>query len=363
MRSTPDAYTLTGFPQFSKSEIFLRRGAHPVIQATPDDDCLNLAEKISRSLASKTLSGHIRLGLENWSFACLYVSAEGSMENKATELNASIRRTIEQLANETDAARQSQLFRDYLKTSAAFWDYSWHNQMLIWRQKPDASFVGGFNTWLKCGRYVRKGEKGIAILAPMFFKDKRQNGDGTDAEVQRIWFKVVYVFDISQTDGAPLPELPTRSFGERGQDMLNRLLRFAESRGITVRFVEKCSLNGAVGTSRGAEIEIRTSETDATTQAATLAHEIAHSLLHFKADGKRITNRDGQEIDKRQRELEAEATAYVVCSYFGIQSPSNFYLATYRVTSAMMLEGVETIAATVKTILSGCQEPAQLCSA
>jgi hypothetical protein len=73
------------------------------------------------------------------------------MENKATELNSTIRRSIEQLANETDAARQSQLFRDYLRTSAAFWDYSWHNQMLIWRQKPEASFVGGFNTWVKCG--------------------------------------------------------------------------------------------------------------------------------------------------------------------------------------------------------------------
>jgi antirestriction protein ArdC len=288
--------------------------------------------------------------------------AEGSMENKATELNASIRRTIEQLATETDAARQSQLFRDYLRTSAAFWDYSWHNQMLIWRQKPDASFVGGFNTWLKVGRYVRKGEKGLAILAPMFFKDKRQTTDGVEAETQRICFKVVYVFDISQTDGTPLPEIPTKSVGERGQDMLNRLLRFAESRGISVRFVPKCSLNGAAGTSKGTEIEIKTSETDVTTQAATLAHEIAHSLLHFTADGKRITTRDGKEIDKQQRELEAEATAYAVGSYFGIQSPSDFYLASYKVTPAMLLEAVETIAATVKTILSGCQEPGQLCA-
>lgn len=73
------------------------------------------------------------------------------MEDKSTELNAGIRRTIEQLAQETDAARQSELFRDYLRTSAAFWDYSWRNQMLIWRQKPDASFVGGFLTSLKCG--------------------------------------------------------------------------------------------------------------------------------------------------------------------------------------------------------------------
>jgi antirestriction protein ArdC len=275
--------------------------------------------------------------------------------NKATELSAGIRSTIEQLANETDAARQSDLFRNYLKASAAFWNYSWCNQMLIWRQKPDASYVGGFNTWLKCGRYVRRGEKGIAILAPMFFKDKKQMADSSEEETKRIWFKVVYVFDISQTDGTPLPELPTKAVGQRGEDMLNRLLAFAQSCGIAVRFVEKCSLNGAAGTSRGNEIEIRTSETDVATQAATLAHEIAHSLLHWTADGKRITSRDGKEIDRQQRELEAEATAYVVCSYFGIQSPSDFYLATYSVTPAMLLAAVETIATTVKTILNGCQ--------
>jgi antirestriction protein ArdC len=233
---------------------------------------------------------------------------------------------------------------------------------LIWRQKSDASYVAGFNNLLKLGRYVRKGEKGIAILAPMFFKDKRQTAEG-ELEAQRIWFKVVHVFDISQTDGTPLPELPTKSFGKRGQDMLNRLLRFVGSRGITVRFVEKCSLNGAAGTSKGTEIEIRTIETDVTTQAATLAHEIARSLLHFTPDGKRNTSRDSKEIDRQQRELEAEATAYVVGSYFGIQSPSDFYLAAYKMTPAMLLEAVETIAATVKTILGGCQELGQARSA
>jgi antirestriction protein ArdC len=121
----------------------------------------------------------------------------------------------------------------------------------------------------------------------------------------------------------------------------------------------------AAGTSRGNEIEIKTTETDIATQAATLAHEIAHSVMHW-ADGKKITSRNGKEIDKQQRELEAEATAYAVCSYFGIQSPSDFYLATYNVTAAMLLEAVETIAATVRTILSGCQheqELDQLCAA
>ena len=68
-------------------------------------------------------------------------------------------------------------------------------------QKPDASYVGGFNTWLKCGRYVRKGEKGIAILAPMFFRDKKQGEDGE--ETTRLWFKIVYVFDRLSRDLRP----------------------------------------------------------------------------------------------------------------------------------------------------------------
>jgi antirestriction protein ArdC len=190
----------------------------------------------------------------------------------------------------------------------------------------------------------------------MYFKDKSKGEDGTETETRRICFKVVYVFDITQTDGTPLPELPTRSVGDRGQDMLDRLLRFAESRGIAVRFVDRCSLNGAAGISGGKEIEIRTSDADIPTQAATLAHEIAHSLLHWTADWKRITTREGKPIDIQQRELEAEATAYVVSQYFGVETPSQFYLASYRVTPAMLLQAVETIAKTVKTILEGCQE-------
>jgi len=136
--------------------------------------------------------------------------------------------------------------------------------------------------------------------------------------------------------------------------MLDRLLRFAYSLGIRVRFVDKCRLNGAAGTSKGTEIEIRTTDQDITTQAATLAHEIAHSLLHWTSDGHKITTREGKPIDKQIRELEAETVAFVICNYFGIQSPSDFYLATYDVTPALLLEAVETIAKTAKTILEGC---------
>jgi N-terminal domain of anti-restriction factor ArdC len=121
-----------------------------------------------------------------------------TIKTKAADLNKANRALVEQLANETDAAKQSDLFRSYLKSQAAFWGYSWHNQMHIYRQRPDASFVAGFNSWIKCGRFVRKGEKGIAILAPMFFKDK--NKAEVDENGVRIWFKVVYVFERLSRD-------------------------------------------------------------------------------------------------------------------------------------------------------------------
>ena len=80
-------------------------------------------------------------------------------------------------------------------------------------------------------------------------------------------------------------------------------------------------------------------------------------LLHWTADWHRITTRDGKEIGKQQRELEAEAVAYVVGSLLRRRSPRLiFYLATYKVTPAMLLEAVETIAKTVKTVLEGCQQ-------
>jgi IrrE N-terminal-like domain len=137
--------------------------------------------------------------------------------------------------------------------------------------------------------------------------------------------------------------------------MLARLLTFAASEGFNVDFVETCAIRGAQGTSKGNQIQI-SNGLDTTTQAATLAHEIAHSLLHWAKDGSKLTSRDGKTLDKQQRELEAEATAYVVCNYFGVQSPSDFYLATYKVTSAMLLAAVETISGTAKKILEGCQK-------
>src|SRR5690242_20843596 len=94
---------------------------------------------------------------------------------KTQDLQSNLRKLVENLANETDAARQSELFADYLRVSSLFHNYSWGNQMLIWSHRPSATRVAGYQTWRWMDRFVRAGEKGIPIFAPMVFKRDRKS--------------------------------------------------------------------------------------------------------------------------------------------------------------------------------------------
>jgi antirestriction protein ArdC len=95
-----------------------------------------------------------------------------------------------------------------LRTAAKFHRYSFHNQLLIFLQRPDATLVAGFRRWQQLGCHVRKGEKGIAIFAPCSYRTKVETEDGEEQTLQSIrGFRVVYVFDISQSEGEELPDL------------------------------------------------------------------------------------------------------------------------------------------------------------
>ena len=97
-----------------------------------------------------------------------------------------IETSVTTLAAETDAARRSDVFRGWLNAMAQFHNYSWNNQLLIAMQCPTATRVAGFNTWRKMNRFVRKGEKGIAIFAPCIYKPKKQDEpEGTDEHQTR----------------------------------------------------------------------------------------------------------------------------------------------------------------------------------
>ena len=146
--------------------------------------------------------------------------------DRAQELTAKINQSITALCAETDAAKQSETYLAWLSTVSRFYKYSFGNCLLIWTQAPEATRVAGFNTWKSLGRFVKKGETGIRILAPIVRKvDEEKNG--TTEKVSRPFgFRTVSVFAQEQTDGQPLPELNTNA-AEGGETLLPLLEKAA----------------------------------------------------------------------------------------------------------------------------------------
>ena len=166
-------------------------------------------------------------------------------------------KAITALADALDQGRSDAL-TEYLGAISRFHRYSFHNVMLIAMQRPDATFVAGFRTWQHdFGRFVMKGEKGIAILAPLVRKARPEEAatDGEDGEPGRRvirGFRAVYVFDVSQTDGKPMPEF-ARVGGDPGQN-LDNLKALVGRQGIELAY--DSSLGGAYGVSTGGKITI-----------------------------------------------------------------------------------------------------------
>ena len=132
-------------------------------------------------------------------------------ENEIYKANKFINEVVEclkQLAAETDRFKRSEFFRQYLETVSKFWKYSYHNQLLIARQMPDASRIAGFRKWREMGRWVKKGSKAIKILAPRIRKIMELNEAGALVEKdETVDFYPVSVFDVSQTEGKSLPDV------------------------------------------------------------------------------------------------------------------------------------------------------------
>jgi hypothetical protein len=185
---------------------------------------------------------------------------------------ANVKLLIEQLE-----AGHSEGLTAYLTAMGRFHNYSFGNILEIARQKPDATHVAGLYAWNQLGRKVMKGQKGIRILAPMIGnrrkKDKEVSDDpaGTKNPVL-VGFRNVYVFDVSQTEGKPLPEFTERVTGEVG-GYRERLIDFLISQNIELEFKE--SIAPALGISYGGRIAILPGQT-ASEEFSTLVHELAH---------------------------------------------------------------------------------------
>jgi hypothetical protein len=240
------------------------------------------------------------------------------------------------------AAGNSAALTEYLGAMARFHHYSMGNVMAIAMQRPDAARVAGFQTWKEFGRWVKKGEKGIRILAPLVGKDKDES---TGTDTARVYgFRSVYVFDISQTEGKDLPAF-ARVHGE-ASETLAKLLKFAADTSIIVEFVP--DLGGAEGLSLNGKIQLLEGKQGAES-AAVLIHELAHELLH-KKDRKLSGGRD-------RRELEAEAVAFVVGHAIGLEmgTASADYIKLYNGNAEALTESLESISGAARVILAALE--------
>ena len=236
---------------------------------------------------------------------------------------ASARELMDQLETGLDHLLDSDQFQQWLTVQARFHQYSFGNALLIWSQRPEATKVAGFHAWKKLGRSVKKGEHGIMILAPMTYKTSAQEacpeGEGESEEPVRVRFRVVYVFDVSQTEGAPLPRLVAESL--QGMDAItahfcDELLALAAAEGLTVNLAatDCAAARGFYGYYQRALAKIHVAADCQPNQVAqVLAHELGHHLLGH-----------GSHVDERRSAIEtqAESFGYIVCAAAGLPTES-----------------------------------------
>ena len=227
----------------------------------------------------------------------------------------------------------SEMYTKYLLTMSKFHNYSFNNTLLIAMQRPDATLVAGYNAWKnKFNRYVKKGEKGIQIIAPAPVKEREErekidkdtgltvlneNGEPEIEVVERVIprFRVATVFDYAQTDGEPLPTLEVNELTARVKDYTLLKEAIEQVSPVPIRFGEIEGSAKGYYSHMDKEICVR-ADMDESQTIKTMIHEVAHAMLH---DSDQMKQR-GEEKDQITKETEAESIAFTVCSALGIDT-------------------------------------------
>jgi len=270
---------------------------------------------------------------------------------------------MKQLKNGVEGIQESYQFRLFLTTMSKFHAYSIGNTILIMIQKPEATHVAGFNTWKDLGRWVKKGETGIAILAPVMpprptcpeCGAKISKGArycpkcGAPIEVEEIsagvhYFKVVSVFDISQTEGKPLPEFEVPVLtGEVNEELFAKLLDLMKAKKVSMSFESRPHQDPAIKGqySPVTGIWVRPEEPRAQ-QLKSLAHEIAH---YYSEGVFRIPRQDAETI--------AESAAFVVGAHYGFDTGvrSFSYVAVWSQDKKILEKNLGDIRKVATTII------------
>ena len=231
---------------------------------------------------------------------------------------------------------ESERYREYLRVMSKFHNYSFNNTLLIAMQKPDASLVAGFSAWKNnFGRNVMKGQKGIKIIAPSPFKIKQEvekidphtqkpiiGKDGKpvteEKEIKIPAYKVVSVFDVSQTEGKELPDIAVDELTgdvERYRDFFAALEKTSP---VPIGFEQIPGSSHGYYHLEDKRIAIQEGMSELQT-LKTAIHEIAHAKLH-DIDLNAPENEQQPRVDRRTREVEAESVAYTVCQHYGLDT-------------------------------------------
>jgi N-terminal domain of anti-restriction factor ArdC len=267
-----------------------------------------------------------------------------------------IKQAVDSLVQQLEAGKSDALSA-YLAAMARFHRYSFGNIMAIARACPAATRVAGYQTWKELGRHVKKGERGIQILAPMVVKRARKDTDepGTEANPHSglIGFRPVYVWDQSQTIGNDVPEFSHSVSGEVGVHR-DRLIDFLAQQNIALEYNEKIA--PALGVSYGGRIALLRGQSPAE-EFTSLIHEAAHELMH-RSERRTSTT-------KTVRETEAEAVAFIVGHAIGLEmgKTSSDYIQLYAGDATLLAESLELIQRTSAMILVAIQPEPSLSEA
>jgi dTMP kinase len=243
-------------------------------------------------------------------------------------------------------------FRAALRASALFPEYSFGNSLLIWSQNRNATHVCGFETWKKLGRHVRKGEKALRIYVPMMVRGRQEStianvsstgapeAEGTGEK--RVIFRLASVFDVSSTEGEPIPEFPRPKILNGDSPLIRSaiagLCDFNAARGVPVSFTDIAGMSDNVNgfwSPSQRRIEVRASLSPLQ-RLKTLTHETAHGSLHLTPSH--------SDTERKTRELEAESTSYLILDSLGIDGAEEYafpYLAYYSKNPESILGVVE----------------------
>ena len=303
------------------------------------------------------------------------------MTDENTKAQMTEKQKVKEITDKLEAGLkelfESKKYKSYLSTMSKFHNYSFNNTLLIAMQKPEATLVAGYQAWQKnFERHVNKGEKAIRILAPAPYKIKEErdkldpvtgelmfdeNGipQKEEVEITIPAFRAVSVFDVSQTDGKPIPELEVNellSTVEGYEDFVQALMNISS---VPIAF------ENIPGDSKGyfntAEKRIAVQENMSESQTLkTMVHEVAHSMLHDKEVNQSM---EIPEKDRNTKEVEAESVAFTVCQHFGIDTSdySFGYIAGWSSGRNMkeLKSSLDTIRKTASELITGIERALQ----